>query len=54
MLLTETVATFMATVPFLKPFSDLITPVLLGILTGLTSAFLLTKSIVCLIATATP
>lgn len=38
-LLTETVATFMATVPFLKPFSDLITPVLLGILTGLTSAF---------------
>lgn len=39
-LLTETVATFMATVPFLKPFSDLVTPVLIGIITGLASAFL--------------
>jgi len=39
-LLTETVATFMATIPFLKPFSDLVTPVLIGILTGLASAFL--------------
>lgn len=40
LLLTETVATFMATVPFLKPFADLITPVLIGIMTGLLSAFL--------------
>jgi hypothetical protein len=39
-ILTETVATFMATMPFLKPFADLITPVLIGILTGLLSAFL--------------
>ena len=39
-LLNETVATFMATVPFLKPFADLITPVLIGIMTGLLSAFL--------------
>lgn len=40
LLLNETVATFMATVPFLKPFADLITPVLIGIITGLLSAFL--------------
>lgn len=40
LLLDETVATFMATVPFLEPFSDLITPVLIGIMTGLLSAFL--------------
>jgi ribosomal protein L17 len=40
LLLNETVATFMATVPFLKPFADLITPVLVGIITGLLSAFL--------------
>ncbi|SDR91441.1 hypothetical protein [Pseudomonas oryzae] len=40
LLLNETVATFMATVPFLKPFADLITPVLIGIMTGLLSAFL--------------
>jgi hypothetical protein len=40
LLLNETVATFMATVPFLKPFADLITPVLIGIMSGLLSAFL--------------
>lgn len=40
LLLNETVATFMATLPFLKPFADLITPVLIGIMTGLLSAFL--------------
>lgn len=40
LLLNETVATFMATMPFLKPFADLITPVLIGIVTGLLSAFL--------------
>ncbi|WP_414502571.1 hypothetical protein [Zymobacter sp. IVIA_5232.4 C2] len=40
LLLNETVATFIATVPFLKPFADLITPVLIGIMTGLLSAFL--------------
>lgn len=40
LLLNETVSTFMATVPFLKPFADLITPVLIGIMTGLLSAFL--------------
>lgn len=40
LLLKETVATFMATVPFLKPFADLITPVLIGIMAGLLSAFL--------------
>lgn len=39
-LLNETVVTFMTTVPFLKPFADLITPVLIGIMTGLLSAFL--------------
>lgn len=40
LLLNETVAAFMATVPVLKPFADLITPVLIGIMTGLLSAFL--------------
>lgn len=40
MLLNESIATFMATVPFLKPFADMLTPVLLGIATGLLSAFL--------------
>lgn len=40
LLLTESVGGFMATVPFLKPFADLITPVLIGIMTGLLSAFL--------------
>lgn len=40
MLLNESVATFMATLPFLKPFADMITPVLMGIATGLLSAFL--------------
>lgn len=39
LLLNETVATFMATVPFLKPLADLITPVLIGIMSGLLSAF---------------
>jgi len=40
LLLNETIAAFMATVPFLKPLADLITPVLMGIMTGLLSAFL--------------
>ncbi|WP_375576327.1 hypothetical protein [Paracidovorax oryzae] len=40
LLLNETVATFMTTVPFLKPFAELITPVLIGSLAGLLSAFL--------------
>ena len=40
LLLSETVAVFMATVPFLKPFADQVTPVLIGIMTGLLSAFL--------------
>ncbi len=40
LLLTETVNGFMATVPFIKPFADLITPVLIGIMSGLLSAFL--------------
>lgn len=40
LLLSESVGTFMATVPFLKPFADLVTPVLIGIMTGLLSAFL--------------
>lgn len=40
MLLNESIATFMATVPFLKPFADMLTPVLIGIATGLLSAFL--------------
>ena len=39
-LLTETVSAFMATIPFLQPISGLITPVLIGIITGLASAFL--------------
>ncbi|MEX7635076.1 hypothetical protein [Serratia marcescens] len=40
MLLNESIVTFMATVPFLKPFADMLTPVLIGIATGLLSAFL--------------
>lgn len=40
MLLTETVSVFMASLPFLKPVADVVTPVLIGILTGLLSAFL--------------
>jgi len=40
LILGETVATFMLTVPFLKPIADIVTPVLLGIMTGLLSAFL--------------
>ena len=39
-LLGETVTVFMAGVPFLKPFADLLTPVLIGTLSGLLSAFL--------------
>lgn len=39
-LLSESIATFMATVPFLKPFADVLSPVLIGIATGLVSAFL--------------
>ncbi|WP_110649538.1 hypothetical protein [Salinicola peritrichatus] len=39
-LLEESVSAFMAAVPFLKPFSDLLTPVLIGIISGLLSAFL--------------
>lgn len=39
-LLEESVSVFMATVPFLKPFADMVTPVLVGIMTGLLSAFL--------------
>jgi len=39
-LLEETVAAFMVTVPFLKPVADILTPVLIGIVTGLLSAFL--------------
>jgi hypothetical protein len=40
LVLNETVATFMLTVPFLKPMADIVTPVLMGIMTGLLSAFL--------------
>jgi len=40
LVLNETVAAFMLTVPFLKPVADLVTPVLMGIMTGLLSAFL--------------
>lgn len=39
-LLEESVSAFMATVPFLKPVADMVTPVLVGIMTGLLSAFL--------------
>jgi hypothetical protein len=39
-LLQETIATFMATLPFLKPFADIITPILIGTMTGLLSAFI--------------
>lgn len=39
-LLQESVATFVATVPFLKPVADIVTPVLIGTMTGLLSAFL--------------
>lgn len=38
--LTETVSVFMATLPFLKPVADMVAPVLIGIVTGLLSAFL--------------
>lgn len=40
LLLNESVSAFMATLPFLKPFADLVTPVLIGIMSGLLSAFL--------------
>lgn len=40
MLLNESIVMFMATVPFLKPFADMLTPVLIGISTGLLSTFL--------------
>lgn len=40
LVLNETVAAFMLTVPFLKPVADIVTPVLMGIMTGLLSAFL--------------
>lgn len=39
-LLQETIATFMATLPFLKPFADIVTPILIGTMTGMLSAFL--------------
>lgn len=38
--LTESVNTFMASVPFLKVIADIVTPVVMGILTGLLTAFL--------------
>lgn len=39
-LLNESISTFLTTVPFIKPIADLITPVLLGISTGLISVFI--------------
>lgn len=39
-ILAESVATFMASVPFLKVIADIVTPVVMGILTGLLTAFL--------------
>lgn len=39
-ILTESVATFMASVPFLKVIADIVTPVLIGTLSGLLTAFL--------------
>ncbi|WP_342050446.1 MULTISPECIES: hypothetical protein [unclassified Cupriavidus] len=39
-LLTESVAAFMMSVPFLAPFADVVAPALVGILTGLLSAYL--------------
>lgn len=38
--LTESVGTFMASVPFLKIIADIVTPVLMGTLSGLLTAFL--------------
>lgn len=40
LLLNESISAFLATVPFIKPIADLITPVLLGISTGLISVFI--------------
>ena len=40
LLLNESISTFLTTVPFIKPIADLITPVLLGISTGLISVFI--------------
>lgn len=39
-LLSETVATFLATLPFLQPVADIVASVLIGITTGLLSAFI--------------
>jgi hypothetical protein len=39
-ILTESVTTFMASVPFLKVIADIVAPVVMGILTGLLTAFL--------------
>jgi hypothetical protein len=39
-IVAESVATFMASVPFLKVIADIVTPVVMGILTGLLTAFL--------------
>ncbi len=39
-LLNESISAFLATVPFIKPIADLITPVLLGVSTGLISVFI--------------
>lgn len=39
-ILTESVATFMATVPFLKEIADIVTSVVMGIITGLLTALL--------------
>lgn len=39
-LVSETVMTFMVSLPFLKPLADMVAPVLIGIVTGLLSAFL--------------
>lgn len=39
-ILTESVTTFMASVPFLKAIADIVAPVIMGILSGLLTAFL--------------
>jgi hypothetical protein len=39
-LVEQSVMTFMASIPFLKPLADIVAPVLIGIVTGLASAFL--------------
>lgn len=40
LILNESVSAFMLTMPFLKPVADIVTPILMGIATGLLSAFL--------------